>query len=39
MGAQILGVYRRLAGTAPDLRFDPDLPLEPCRYREAPHLL
>ena len=39
VAAQILDVYRRLAGTAPDLGFDPDLPLTPCRYRQAPHLL
>ncbi|MBE7218400.1 MAG: glycosyltransferase family 4 protein, partial [Caulobacteraceae bacterium] len=39
VGAQILGVYRRLASTAPDLAFDPELPLTPCRYRETPHLL
>ena len=39
VGAQILGVYRGLAGTAPDVAFDPDLPRTPCRFREAPHLL
>ena len=39
VGAQILGVYERLAGTAPDVNFDPALPLTPCRFRQAPHLL
>ena len=39
VGARILGVYDRLAGTTPDTDFDPDLPLTPCRFRAAPHLL
>ncbi len=39
VGRQIMGVYARLAGTAPDLAFPPDLPLEPCRFRAEPHLL
>lgn len=39
VGRQIMGVYARLAGTAPDLAFPPGLPLEPCRFRAEPHLL
>jgi glycosyltransferase involved in cell wall biosynthesis len=39
VGAQIMGVYDQLAGTAPDLRFEPDLPVAPCRFRAEPHLL
>ncbi|MBV9077806.1 MAG: glycosyltransferase family 4 protein [Methylobacteriaceae bacterium] len=36
---RIMEVYERLAGTAPDLGFTPDLPLTPCRFRAEPHLL
>ena len=39
VGRRILAEYERLAGTAPDLSFDPDLPLTPCRFRQTPHLL
>ena len=39
VGVQILDIYRRLAGAAPDLAFAPELPLTPCRFRDAPHLL
>lgn len=39
VGGQIMGIYARLAGTAPDTSFDPDLPLTPCRFRAQPHLL
>ena len=39
VGRQIVGIYQRLAGTAPDLDFDPDLALTPCRFRAEPHLL
>ena len=39
VGREIVAVYRRVAGTEPDLAFAPDLPLTPCRFREAPHLL
>lgn len=39
VGRQIMGVYARLAGTAPDLAFPPGLPLDPCRFRAEPHLL
>ena len=40
IGRQIDGIYRQLAGTAPDLDWAEDLAgAEPCRYREAPHLL
>jgi glycosyltransferase involved in cell wall biosynthesis len=39
VGRQIMDVHARVAGTAPDLAWWPDLPREPCRYRDAPHLL
>ncbi len=39
VGRQIIGLYEGLLGTAPDTDFPPDLPLEPCRFRAAPHLL
>ncbi len=40
IGRQIDGVYRRLASTAPDVAWTEDSgPPDPCRYREAPHLL
>jgi glycosyltransferase involved in cell wall biosynthesis len=40
IGRQIDGIYRQLLGTAPDLAWAEDhAPPEPCRYREAPHLL
>ena len=40
IGRQIDGIYRQLAGTAPDLTWLEDTqPPEPCRYRDAPHLL
>jgi glycogen synthase len=39
VGRQIMGVYERVAGQEPDLTWSPELPVEPCRYREAPHLL
>jgi glycogen synthase len=39
VGRQIMGVYERVAGQEPDLAWSPELPIEPCRYREAPHLL
>jgi glycosyltransferase involved in cell wall biosynthesis len=39
VGRQIMDVYARVAGQAPDLAWSPELPVEPCRYREAPHLL
>ena len=39
VGGDILAVYDRLDGTAPDLDFDPTLPRTPCRFRQAPHLL
>ncbi|WP_375460594.1 glycosyltransferase family 4 protein [uncultured Enterovirga sp.] len=36
---QIMAIYGRLAGTAPDLGFPTTLPLTPCRFRAEPHLL
>lgn len=39
VGRQIMEVYARVAGTAPDLDWSPDLPLTPCRFRAEPHLL
>jgi glycogen(starch) synthase len=39
VGRQIVGIYQRLAGTVPDLGYDPVLPLTPCRFRAEPHLL
>ena len=39
VGGEIMAVYDRLAGTAPDLDFDPTLPRTPCRFRQTPHLL
>ncbi len=39
VGREIMAVYDQLAGTAPDLGFDPGLPLTPCRFRQTPHLL
>ncbi len=39
VGRQIMDVYARLAGTAPDLNWPADLPITPCRFRAEPHLL
>ncbi len=39
VGREIMAVYARLAGTAPDVGFETALPRTPCRFREAPHLL
>ncbi len=39
VGAQIMGIYAGLAGTAPDRDFSRDLAWTPCRFREQPHLL
>ena len=39
VGREIMAVYDRLAGSAPDLSFDASLPLTPCRFRQAPQLL
>ena len=39
VGQQIMDVYAAIAGTAPDLAWDPVLPLTPCRFRTDPHLL
>ena len=39
VGRRIMAVYGRLAGTAPDCGFAPDLPMTPCRFRAEPHLL
>ena len=39
VGRRIMGVYAALHGRPPATGFDPVLPVTPCRYREAPHLL
>ena len=39
VGRQIMDVYARLAGTAPDLDWPVTLPVAPCRFRAEPHLL
>ena len=39
VGARIMAVYAALVGTRPDTRFSRHLTLEPCRFRERPHLL
>ena len=39
VGQLIMGVYDQVAGQQPDRAFDPNLPIEPCRYRAEPHLL
>ena len=39
VGRQIMEVYERVAGAAPDLAWSPDLPVTPCRFRAEPHLL
>ena len=36
---QIVGVYENLLGTHPDTNWSVDGPVEPCRFRETPHLL
>ncbi len=36
---QIMAVYQRVHGTAPNLSWDPALPMTPCRFRSEPHLL
>ncbi len=36
---QIMDAYGRLAGTAPDRDWSPDLPILSCRFRAEPHLL
>ncbi len=39
VGAQIMGIYRDLFGTRPATDFPLDVPMTPCRFRSAPHLL
>ena len=39
VGRQIMGVYSRVAGSAPDMEWPVELPVSPCRFRAAPHLL
>ena len=39
VGRQIMAVYEQLAGTQPDIAFDPELTMIPCRFRAEPHLL
>ena len=39
VAGQIMRVYGALAGQAPDRSFETALPRDPCRFRDAPHLL
>ena len=39
VGRRIMDVYAAVAGQAPDLGYDPVLPITPCRFRAEPHLL
>ena len=39
VGRQIMGVYRSVAGNAPDMDWPATLPITPCRFRAEPHLL
>ncbi len=39
VGREIMAVYARLAGQSPLTGFEASLPMTPCRFREAPHLL
>lgn len=39
IGCQIMDIYTQLAGTQPDIAFETALPIEPCHFRETPHLL
>ena len=39
VGRRIMGVYAAVTGQAPDLGYDPVLPITPCRFRAEPHLL
>ena len=39
VGGQIMDAYAAVAGHLPDLRWSPDLPVTPCRFRAEPHLL
>ena len=39
VAGQIMDVYARVQGSAPDLAWDPHLPMTPCRFRAEPHLL
>jgi glycosyltransferase involved in cell wall biosynthesis len=39
VGRQIMATYEDLRHGTPDVGFDPALPMEPCRFRAAPHLL
>ncbi len=36
---EIVGVYKDLLGTHPDTNWSAEGPIEPCRFRETPHLL
>ncbi|QIN80343.1 glycosyltransferase [Rubrobacter marinus] len=39
VAAEIVGVYQNLLGTHPDTDWSADGPIDPCRFRETPHLL
>ena len=39
IAGRIVDVYRELLGTRPDVDWSADGPIEPCRFRETPHLL
>lgn len=36
---RIVAVYESLSGSRPDTDWPADIPIEPCRFRESPHLL
>ena len=39
VAGQIMDVYNKIQGTAPDLAWDATLPMTACRFRAEPHLL
>jgi len=39
VGAQVMGIYDGLVGSAPELDWSASLPVTPCRFRADPHLL
>lgn len=39
VGRQIMGVYASVAGHNPDVAWSSVLPVNPCRFRDEPHLL
>lgn len=39
IAGRIVDEYRELVGTRPDTAWSAEGPVEPCRFRETPHLL